>query len=153
MANLQFPSWNEQQSLFKLSCADVDTCNQLSSVVSPGLPVLTLCSQSPAHSINRITRCLISGGLSLTWGPRRWPFRALQKELSRRSPLQADSTVDMSAVRASLADRGRQNALGTSLGVETAGKPALSAAILTAKEKSPNGGRHRSNSWETDELT
>ncbi|KAJ5625014.1 Transcription factor [Penicillium lagena] len=34
MANLQFPSWNEQQSLFKLSCADVDTCNQLSSVES-----------------------------------------------------------------------------------------------------------------------
>lgn len=34
MSNIPFPSWNDQQSLFKLSCADADTCNQLSSVVS-----------------------------------------------------------------------------------------------------------------------
>jgi hypothetical protein len=59
----------------------------------------------------------------------------------------------MSAVRVSLADRERPNALGISLGVETVGRPALSAAILTAKEKSPNGGRHRANSLEAEELT
>ncbi|KGO38753.1 Transcription factor, fungi [Penicillium expansum] len=35
MSNIPFPSWNEQQSLFKLSCADSDTCNQLSSVDNP----------------------------------------------------------------------------------------------------------------------
>ncbi|KAJ5858687.1 hypothetical protein N7534_003964 [Penicillium rubens] len=34
MSNIPFPSWNDQ-SLFKLSCADADTCNQLSSVDNP----------------------------------------------------------------------------------------------------------------------
>lgn len=33
MSSIHFPSWAEQQSLFKLSCADAETCNQLSSVV------------------------------------------------------------------------------------------------------------------------
>lgn len=34
MSNMQFSSWGEQQSLFKLSYADAETCNQLASVVS-----------------------------------------------------------------------------------------------------------------------
>ncbi|KAJ5388477.1 hypothetical protein N7509_011018 [Penicillium cosmopolitanum] len=32
MSNIHFPSWTEQQSLFKLSCADAETCSLLSSV-------------------------------------------------------------------------------------------------------------------------
>ncbi|KAJ5211038.1 Transcription factor [Penicillium cf. griseofulvum] len=35
MSNIPFPSWNDQQSLFKLSCADADTCNQLFGVDNP----------------------------------------------------------------------------------------------------------------------
>ncbi|KAJ5259451.1 hypothetical protein N7478_012432 [Penicillium angulare] len=32
MTSIHFPSWNEQQSLFKLSCADAETCNQFSGM-------------------------------------------------------------------------------------------------------------------------
>ncbi|KAJ5091291.1 hypothetical protein NUU61_006161 [Penicillium alfredii] len=35
MSSIHFPSWAEQQSLFKLSCADTDVCGQLSSVEHP----------------------------------------------------------------------------------------------------------------------
>ncbi|KAJ6120982.1 hypothetical protein N7523_005262 [Penicillium sp. IBT 18751x] len=39
MSNIQFLSWAEQETLFKLSCADAETCSQLSSVDNP-LPSL-----------------------------------------------------------------------------------------------------------------
>ncbi|KAJ6031866.1 hypothetical protein N7540_002598 [Penicillium herquei] len=32
MSSIHFPSWTEQQSLFKLSCADAETCNQFSDI-------------------------------------------------------------------------------------------------------------------------
>ncbi|CAG7973929.1 unnamed protein product [Penicillium salamii] len=35
MSNIPFPSWGDQQSLFKLSYADAETCNQLASVDNP----------------------------------------------------------------------------------------------------------------------
>ncbi|KAJ5551822.1 Transcription factor [Penicillium sp. DV-2018c] len=35
MSNIRFTPWSDQQSLFKLSCADAETCNQLSSVDNP----------------------------------------------------------------------------------------------------------------------
>ncbi|KAJ5361685.1 hypothetical protein N7541_002529 [Penicillium brevicompactum] len=35
MSNIHFPSWGDQQSLFKLSYADAETCNQLASVENP----------------------------------------------------------------------------------------------------------------------
>ncbi|KAJ5676703.1 uncharacterized protein N7477_002336 [Penicillium maclennaniae] len=39
MSNIHFLSWAEQDTLFKLSCADAETCSQLSSVDNP-LPSL-----------------------------------------------------------------------------------------------------------------
>ncbi|KAJ5331760.1 Transcription factor [Penicillium atrosanguineum] len=39
MSNIQFLSWAEQETLFNLSCADAETCSQLSSVDNP-LPSL-----------------------------------------------------------------------------------------------------------------
>ncbi|KAJ5578553.1 uncharacterized protein N7459_007517 [Penicillium hispanicum] len=38
MSSVHFPSWTEQQSLFKLSCADAETCNQLSSLETSAPP-------------------------------------------------------------------------------------------------------------------
>ncbi|OQD84873.1 hypothetical protein PENANT_c011G02225 [Penicillium antarcticum] len=35
MSSLHFPLWREQQSLFNLSCADAETCSQLSNVENP----------------------------------------------------------------------------------------------------------------------
>ncbi|KAJ5226286.1 hypothetical protein N7468_007511 [Penicillium chermesinum] len=36
MSSIQFPSWNEQQSIFKLSSVDAETCSQFSSMEAPG---------------------------------------------------------------------------------------------------------------------
>lgn len=69
----------------------------------------------------------------------RWLYHVLQRVPSRRSPRLAGSIVGMCVERASLVDRERQNAPGTSQDAATVEKLELSAAILTESERSRNG--------------
>lgn len=87
----------------------------------------------------RITRCPLSNGRSLTSAPRRWPFHDLQKERSRPSPHLADFTVDMYDEHVRVVDKGKQNALVTSLGVATVERLESFAAIPMVKERNRNG--------------
>lgn len=136
MASLQFPLWTEQQSLFKLSCADADTCTQLSSVVSVNcFCELAICQQNT----HRTTQCLNFRAMSLISAPRRWPFHALLKVQNPPLLPRADFTEGMFVEHASLAGRGRQSAQVINLAVVIAEKLGLSAAILMENERNPNG--------------
>lgn len=142
MSNIHFLSWAEQQTLFNLSCADAETCSQLSSVVCLGFIKNVFKSKLYSNFGIWITRTIhfpLYKDPSPNSAPKKWLSRALQKVQNQHSPRLVDSTVDMFAEHASPVGRERPNALVISLAVATAERLALSAAIRTEKERSQNG--------------
>lgn len=140
MSNIHFLSWAEQQTLFKLSCADAETCSQLSSVVCFGF-IVKISKLALASNIKcpRTTHSPLSKEPRLSSERRKWLSHALLKEQNRHLPRLVDSTVDMFVEHASLVGRERPNALVTSLAAATAERLASSAATRTEKERSRNG--------------
>lgn len=123
MNNIHLPSWGEQQSLFKLSYADAETCNHLESVVSVKSPDDQARRYDLISNLHRITQHLIFNVVILSWEPRKWPSHVSPKEQNLPSPLQEGSIEGTFVEHVSHADKERQSAPETSPDVEIVERP------------------------------
>ncbi|OQE23717.1 hypothetical protein PENSTE_c008G01500 [Penicillium steckii] len=97
MSSIHFPSWAEQQSLFKLSCADAETCNQLSSVGN-SLPTLQRTESDVGTKKMAIPR-LAEGAESTFTSPGRFHRRHVRRACESCRQRKTKCTGDKSGCR------------------------------------------------------
>ncbi|KAJ5523927.1 hypothetical protein N7494_010577 [Penicillium frequentans] len=97
MSSIYLPSWTEQQSLFKLSCADAETCNQFSSMDTP-IPSLQRADSELATKKMAIPR-LAEGAESAFTSPGRFHRRHVRRACESCRQRKTKCTGDKSGCR------------------------------------------------------
>ncbi|KAJ5682822.1 hypothetical protein N7462_005987, partial [Penicillium macrosclerotiorum] len=95
--SIHFPPWTKQQSLFKLSCADAETCSQLSSVDNP-LPSLQKAESELGSRKMAIPR-LAEGAESAFTSPGRFHRRHVRRACESCRQRKTKCTGDKSGCR------------------------------------------------------